>query len=124
MENPASGGARECPSSRSDAPEYTRHTTDTQAACRAIEAGLVYLPDACEMAGILRRRLDLPERIWLGASALMALPPDTAEELAEATLTDVYAARHSPVEVEAKRQRQRWIKHCADPTRRARRARR
>ena len=64
-----------------------------KAAARAIEAGLVCLPDACDMAFILRRRLDLPERIWLAISSLLSLPPDLAEELAAATLHDLRAAR-------------------------------
>ncbi len=91
MENPAQGGVSECRSGKLDNPDDTRPTFDTQAAARAIEAGLVCLPDACDLAVILRRRLGLPERIWLGASSLMALPPDTAEELAEAALRDLRA---------------------------------
>ncbi len=91
MENPAQGGVSECRSGKLDNPDDTRPTFDTQAAARAIEAGLVCLPDACDLAVILRRRLDLPERIWLAASSLLALPPDTAEELAEAVLHDLRA---------------------------------
>ncbi len=64
---------------------------DPQAAARAIGAGLICLPDACDMAFILSSRLDLPKRIWLGTSALLSLPPDTAEELAEAVLHDLGA---------------------------------
>ena len=47
------------------------------------------MPDACNMAAICRRRLDLPERIWLVASAMLAVPADTAEELSEAVLHDL-----------------------------------
>ena len=68
-----------------------QNTHDMQAACRAIEAGLTCLPDACDMAFILRRRLDLPERIWLGASSMMTLTADTAEQLSEAVLHDLRA---------------------------------
>ncbi len=64
---------------------------DPQAAARAIGAGLICLPDACDMAFILHRRLDLPERIWLAASALLSMPPDEAEELCEAALHDLRA---------------------------------
>jgi len=68
-----------------------RNTRNQQAAVRAIEAGLVCLPDACDTAFILRRRLDLPERVWLAASAILALPAETAEGLAEAALCDLCA---------------------------------
>ena len=61
------------------------------AAVRAIDAGLVSLPHPNDMAFILRRRLGLPERIWLAISSLLALPPDDAEELAEAALHDLRA---------------------------------
>ena len=69
---------------------------DPQAAARAIGAGLICLPDACDMAFILRRRLGLPERIWLAISSLLALPPDDAEELAEAALHDLRAGPPIP----------------------------
>ena len=72
-------------------PDDTRSPLDPQAAARAIGAGLICLPDACDMAFILRRRLDLPERIWLAASALLSMPPDEAEELCEAALHDLRA---------------------------------
>jgi len=92
MTNPATGGgALKCRSGGADASEFTRPAHNPQAACRAIEAGLVCLPDACDMAAILRRRLDLRERIWLAASVVLSLPPDTAEELAEAALCDLRA---------------------------------
>ena len=91
MENPALGGVSECRSGRPDTPDDTRPTHDTQAATRAIGAGLVCLPDACDTAFILRRRLDLLERIWLAISSLLSLPPDTAEELCEAALHDLRA---------------------------------
>jgi len=91
MENPAMGGALQRHASRRDTQEYTRTAKDPQAAGRAISAGLVCLADACDMAFILRRRLDLPERIWLAASAMMSLPPDDVEVLAEAVLHDLRA---------------------------------
>ncbi|MCH8167157.1 MAG: hypothetical protein IIC03_04420 [Proteobacteria bacterium] len=68
---------------------HTALTHNPQAAARAIGAGLIGLPDACDTAFILRRRLDLPERIWLAASALLSLPPGEAEELSEAALHDL-----------------------------------
>lgn len=92
-----------------------------QHAGRAIAAGLVCLPDARDLAGILRRRLDRPKRIWLAASSLMSLPPDAAETLAIATLTDLEAWRLTPHEREVTRQRAAWRAHCSDPMRRARR---
>ena len=95
MKNPATGGAP-CRSGEIDGTEYTRSTHDPQAAARAIEAGLIYLPDACDMAAILRRRLDLPECIWLAASAKIALPPNEAEELSEAVLHDLRAGPPIP----------------------------
>ena len=93
MTNPADlgGGALECRSGKFDGSEFTRSPFDTQAAARTIEAGLICLPDACGMAAILRRRLDLPERIWLATSSLLSLPPDDAEELAECVLCDLRA---------------------------------
>ena len=91
MENPAQGGVSECRTGWLDTPDDTRPILDLQAAGRAIEAGLVCLPDACDLAVILRRRLDLPERIWLAASSLLSLPPDEAEELSEAALHDLRA---------------------------------
>jgi hypothetical protein len=73
-----------------------RNAHNQQAACRAIEAGLIALPDACDTAFILRRRLDLRERLWLAASSIMALPADTAEQLAEAVLHDLRAGPPAP----------------------------
>jgi hypothetical protein len=67
-----------------------RNAHNQQAACRAIEAGLVYLPDACNLAAILRP-LDHAQRLWLGASSMLALPADTAEQLSEAVLHDLRA---------------------------------
>ena len=96
MENPAQGGVSECRSGRLDTPDDTRKTHGPQAAARAIEAGLVCLPDACDMAFILRRRLDLPERIWLAASSLLSLPPGDAEQLSEAVLHDLRAGSPIP----------------------------
>ena len=63
----------------------------TPTAVRAIEAGLLSLPHPNDMAFILSSRLGLPERIWLAISSLLALPPDTAEELADAVLHDLRA---------------------------------
>jgi len=70
---------------------HTAPTTNTQAAVRAIGAGLVYLPHPTDLAFILHQRLDLPERIWLAISSLLSLPPDDAEELAECVLCDLRA---------------------------------
>jgi hypothetical protein len=67
-----------------------RNAHNQQAACRAIEAGLVALPDACNLAAILRP-LDHAQRLWLTAGCMWSLPPDTAEELAEAALSDLRA---------------------------------
>ena len=92
MKNPAGeGGVLASRSGRSDVAEFTRKTINPQAACRAIEAGFIALPDACDAAFILRRRLDLPQRVWLGASAMMALDAEDAEALAEAVLDDIRA---------------------------------
>ena len=92
MENPAQGGvSEECRSGKFDGSDDTRKSHDPQAAARAIGAGLICLPDACDMAFILSRRLDLSERIWLAISSLLSLPPDTAEELTEAVLHDLSA---------------------------------
>jgi hypothetical protein len=79
-----------------------------QRAARAIKAGLTYLPDARDMASILRHRLDLPERIWLTASGMWSLPPDIAEQFVEATRLDIFTCRNGPVAAEAERQRRRW----------------
>ena len=89
MENPALGRVSECRSGKLDGSDDTRNSHDPQAAVRAIGAGLICLPDACDTAFILRRRLGLPERIWLTTSALLSLPPDEAEALAEAALHDL-----------------------------------
>ncbi len=94
---------------------------DPQAAARAIGAGLVDLPHPTDMATILRRRLDLPSRIWLGASAMMSMPETTAEDVSRATIADIEASRLTPHEREVERQRARWRRHCADPKRRVRR---
>ena len=91
MENPAQGGVSECHACRLDTPDDTRESHDPQAAVRAIGAGLVYLPHPTDLAFILHQRLDLPERIWLAISSLLSLPPDEAEEVAEATLHDLRA---------------------------------
>ncbi len=69
--------------------QHSESTENMQRAVRAIGAGLICLPDACDTAFILRRRLDLRQRVWLGASALLSLPPDEAEELCEAALHDL-----------------------------------
>jgi len=69
---------------------------EIQAAARAIGAGLLILPDAMDMSRILRRSLDRPQGLWLAASAIMALPADIAEELAEATLHDLRAGPPTP----------------------------
>ncbi len=70
---------------------FTPPAHNPQAAVIGIEAGLVYLPHPTDTSLILRCRLDLPERIWLAISSLLSLPPDTAEELAEAALCDLRA---------------------------------
>ena len=54
----------------------------------AIGDGLLYLPEAADMAQFLRR-LDTGRRLWLAGALIWSLPPDTAEELAEATLADL-----------------------------------
>ncbi len=70
---------------------FTPPAHNPQAAVIGIEAGLVYLPHPTDTSLILRCRLDLPERIWLAISSLLSLPPDTAEEVAEAVLHDLRA---------------------------------
>ena len=96
MENPAQGGVSECRIGKIDTSDDIRKTHDPQASARAIKAGLICLPDACDTSFILRRRLDLPERIWLAASSLLSLPPDEAEELAEAVMHDLRAGPPIP----------------------------
>jgi len=61
----------------------------------AIGAGLFYLPDAADMERILRR-LEERQRLWLAAACLWSLPPETAEELAEATLADLRTGESIP----------------------------
>lgn len=121
MENPAQGGVSESRTGKLDTPESARSTYDPQAACRAIAAGLVYLPDACDMAAILRRRLDLQERIWLATGSILSLPEAAAEDMSRATIADIEAHRRTPHEREVERQRAAWRRHCADPKQRARR---
>ena len=87
---------------------HTAPAQNSQAAVRAIEAGLICLPDACDTSVILRRRLDLTERIWLAASALLSLPPDEAEELAEAVLHDLRAGEPIPPFTNLRDESQSW----------------
>ena len=107
MENPALGGAPNSQAGRSDISEYTRKTHVMQAAVCAIGAGLICQPDVCDTSVILRR-LDLPARIWLAASALLSLPPDEAEELAEAALHDLRAGEPIPPFTGLRDESQSW----------------
>ncbi len=70
--------------------QHNELTDNIQRVANAIGAGLFILPHPVEMATILRR-LDTGRRIWLGITCLASLPPDTAEELAEATLSTLHA---------------------------------
>jgi len=108
QENPAGCGVLGDGSGKFDSAEFTASAHNPQAAARAIAAGLICLPHPTDLAFILRRRLDLPERIWLAASALMALPPDTAEELAEATLHDLRAGPPIPPFLSIRDEAQSW----------------
>jgi hypothetical protein len=92
-----------------------RNAHNQQAACRAIEAGLVYLPDACDMAFILRRRLDLRQRTWLAASAMLALPADTAEQLSEAVLHDLRAGPPVPPFMSIREAAMSWAAFASRP---------
>ena len=98
MENPAQGGVSECRTGWLDTPDDTRPIHDLQAAGRALGSALVCLLDmpstgnhAADLAVILRCRLDADARLWLAGAALLSLPPDVAEELAEAALHDLRA---------------------------------
>ncbi|MGR3717819.1 MAG: hypothetical protein ACU0B1_13860 [Thermohalobaculum sp.] len=91
MENASPGGTGADQEVWKPDQHHTVPTTNTQAATRAIEAGLVYLPHPTDLTFILHQRLDLPERIWLAISSLLSLPPDDAEELAECVLCDLRA---------------------------------
>ena len=96
MESPAGRATGRALDSLADSPNYSTTESNTQAAVRAVAAGLVYLPHPTDLAFILRRRLDLPRLIWLTTSTLTSLPPDEAEELAEAVLHDLRAGPPIP----------------------------
>lgn len=134
MKNPATGGGvLDSRSGEFDKTEFTLPTHNPQAAVRAIEAGLVSIAetdlpdflraeiDARDLSVVIRRRLTERQRLYVAIAFIWSLQIDTAEQLVEATLTDVYAVRHGPAEAEAERQRQRLIEHFGDPRRRARR---
>ena len=87
---------------------HTAPTTNTQAAVRAIGAGLVYLPHPTDLTFILHQRLDLPERIWLAISSLLSMPPDDAEELAEAALHDLRVGEPVPPFDELRTEARDW----------------
>jgi hypothetical protein len=109
MENPGMGaGAPKRLAGRLDIAESIAPDRHLQVAARALAAGLIALPDACETAAILRRRLDLRERIWLAASGVLALPADRAEALACAVLAEIAHHRLAPQAREAGRQTAIW----------------
>ena len=104
MENPAGCGVLGDRPGKFDSAEFTSPAPNTQAATRAIGAALATIADsdvldaeqlaeidALSLATILRRRLTERQRIYLGAACLWSLPPDAAEELAEAALCDLRA---------------------------------
>jgi len=102
---------------------------DPHAAGRAIGDALTIGADARDLAAVLVHRLDEADCIFINAASAWAVTPGTALRMAEAVQEDAIAATWiDPTRVgatgplEAERQRQAWARHCADPTRRLRRA--
>ena len=108
MGNPAQGGAP-YHAGWLNTPDDTRSTHDLQAAVRAIEAGLVCLPDqpspgqhAADLAVILHCRLDPDARLWHAGAACLALDDDEFYNLMTAAQRDrkppwpVTGRRHRP----------------------------
>ena len=121
MENPAIGGAPKRRTGKIDTPDDTPTTHDPQAAVRAIEAGLVGLPDDRELSVILRDKLTVGQCLYGAAAFTWALEPAVADQLAQAIHLEVVATRHGPVAAEAERMRRQWTNYCAEPKRRMRR---
>ena len=85
----------------------------------AIAAGLVFLPDVTDMAEILRHRLDTGRRIWLAVSSIASLPPDDAEELAEAVLHDLRAGPPVPPFLDVREDARDWATFASPGERKA-----
>ena len=126
MENPAQGGVSECRAGWLDTPDDSRPVHDLQAAGRALGSALVCLLDmpstgnhAADLAVILRCRLDADARLWLAGAALLSLPPDVAEELAEAVLHDLRAGPPVPPFLDVREDARDWATFASPGERKA-----